>query len=80
MEKNNKKTIHHWCMYDWANSVYSLVITSSIFPAYYEAVTRNADGSDGVEIFGVTLSNTVWYSYALSLSFLVVALIMPRLG
>ena len=26
-------------MYDWANSVYSLVITSSIFPAYYEGVT-----------------------------------------
>jgi len=67
-------------MYDWANSVYNLVITSSIFPAYYEAVTRNADGSDKVELFGITLANTVWYSYALSFSFLVIAILMPMLG
>lgn len=80
MEKNNQKTIHAWCMYDWANSVYSLVITSSIFPAYYEAVTRNSNGFDQVKLFGISLANTVWYSYALSFSFFVIALIMPLLG
>ena len=37
----SKKVINAWCMYDWANSAYNLVITSTIFPAYYEAVTRN---------------------------------------
>jgi len=39
MQTASKKVITGWAMYDGANSVYSLVITSSIFPAYYEAVT-----------------------------------------
>jgi UMF1 family MFS transporter len=47
MEKNNRKTIHAWAMYDWANSSYALVINSAIFPAYYNQVTRQ-DGSDRV--------------------------------
>ena len=47
MIKENKKVINAWCMYDWANSVYSLEITSAIFPAYYKAVTTNK-GIDSV--------------------------------
>jgi len=75
---NDKKVIQAWCMYDWANSVYSLVIISSIFPVYYESVTRS-EGSDLVLFFGFELINTVLYSYALSFSFLVVAAILPLL-
>ena len=37
--KNNKRTIRAWAMFDWANSAYNLVITSTIFPAYYVAIT-----------------------------------------
>ncbi len=66
-------------MYDWANSVYSLVITSSIFPAYYNAVTNNPATHDEVNFFGLKLTNTVLYTYSLSLSFLVVALLSPLL-
>jgi UMF1 family MFS transporter len=44
--KNEKKTINAWCMYDWANSVYSLVISSTIFPVYYNSATNSAFGSD----------------------------------
>ena len=33
-----KKVINAWAMYDWANSAYSLIITSAIFPAYYTAI------------------------------------------
>ena len=67
-------------MYDWANSVYSLVITSAIFPIYYNAVTTAADGSDLVHFFGWKISNSVLYSYSLSFSFLFVAAILPILS
>jgi UMF1 family MFS transporter len=76
---NNPKTVRAWYMYDWANSVYSLVITSSIFPIYYKALTTT-EGSDQVQFFGFTLQNSVLYSYALSFSFLVVAAILPFLS
>jgi len=75
---NDKKVIKAWCMYDWANSVYSLVIISSIFPVYYESVTRN-NNNDIVTFFGYDIINTVLYSYALSFSFLVVASMLPLL-
>jgi len=41
MEKNNKRTIRGWVFYDWANSVYNLVVSSSIFPIFYDVVTTN---------------------------------------
>ena len=78
MELNNKKIVRAWCMFDWANSVYSLVITTAIFPIYYNAVTT-VDGSDVVNFFGFSLVNSVLYSYSLSFSFLVVAAILPLL-
>ena len=79
MELNNKKTIWAWCMYDWANSVYSLVITTAIFPIYYESVTQGVDKSGIVSFFGWELPNTALYSYALSFSFLFTAAILPLL-
>ena len=39
MEKGNKKIIRGWVFYDWANSVYNLVISSAIFPIFYDNVT-----------------------------------------
>jgi MFS transporter, UMF1 family len=76
---NNPKTIRAWCFYDWANSVYSLVITSSIFPIYYKAIAVT-NGTDQVEFFGFTVQNSILYSYALSFSFLLVALMLPILS
>ncbi len=66
-------------MYDWANSVYSLVITSAIFPVYYKSVMRQA-GGDQVSFLGFSLDSSVLYSYALSFSFLVVAVMLPLLS
>jgi UMF1 family MFS transporter len=31
--------------YDWANSVYSLVIATAVFPIYYETVTSSNNGT-----------------------------------
>ena len=78
MQLNNPKIIRAWCSFDWANSVYSLVIISTIFPIYYTSVTT-VEGIDIVEFFGFEFVNSVLYSYALSFSFLIVAAIMPLL-
>ncbi len=41
MESGNKKIIRGWIMYDWANSVYNLVISSAVFPIFYTTITTN---------------------------------------
>ena len=77
LQKGDKKLINSWAFYDWANSVYSLVIATAVFPLYYSAVTKDK------------VVNFLWiewehpdalYSYALSFSFLVVAFISPILS
>ena len=69
-----------WCFYDWANSVYSLVITSTIFPVYFAATTRQANGSNLVSILGFELPSSSLFSYTVSASFLTVALLSPILS
>lgn len=80
MQLNDKKVINAWCFFDWANSAYSLVITTAIFPAYYTAATEAFFGNDTVIFFGIEITNTVLYSYALSVSFLLIALLSPILS
>jgi len=80
MQKNDKRVINAWCMYDWANSVYSLVITTTVFPIYYNAVTKAAFSSELVDFFGLQITNTVLYSYSLSFSFLIIVIISPLLA
>jgi UMF1 family MFS transporter len=77
--KNNKKTIWAWCMFDWANQSYNMVITSTIFPAYYVAVTANAKNGNMVSFFGHKFVNTVLSNFVLGLSYLVVVAILPIL-
>jgi UMF1 family MFS transporter len=81
MQTASKKVINGWAMFDWANSVYNLVITSTIFPAYYEAMTaeRTADGVSYVHFMGREFVNTSLYNYALGFALLIVALILPLL-
>jgi UMF1 family MFS transporter len=79
MQKNNPTVTRAWCFYDWANSVYSLVITSTIFPIYYSAVARNTDGSTWVDFMGLRLQSPVLFSYAVSASFLIIAGLSPFL-
>ena len=76
---NNPRTITAWYMYDWANSVYSLVISSAVFPIYYKEVTT-VNGNDNVVFAGLTIQNSTLYSYALSLSFLMVAFMLTMLS
>jgi MFS transporter, UMF1 family len=82
MPTASKKTINAWAMYDWANSAYNLVITSTIFPAYYVGITAaaNANEKSYVSFFGRRFINTALQDYALALVFLMVAFGSPILS
>ena len=78
IDKNNSivqgdpKVVKAWVMYDWANSVYQLTISSTIFPIYYNSVTRHGDDFV-VSFFGWKVVNTVLYSWAIAAAYLIVA-------
>ena len=80
MQTASKKVVNAWTMYDWANSVYNLVITSTMFPSYYEEITKGPDGKGMVEFMGRSFVNTSLYDYALGFAFLLVALVSPILS
>lgn len=78
MIKGDKKIIRAWTMYDWANSAYSLTITSAVFPAFYVATTMDGPKDLVLERFGVRAAAA--YPWALSVGFLIIALIAPILS
>ena len=79
MQLPRRKMINAWCMYDWANSAYNLVITSTIFPTYFEEITKGRLPNNEVELLGRRYVNTALYNYALAVAFVVVAFMTPIL-
>ncbi|TCK84816.1 MFS transporter [Albibacterium bauzanense] len=75
--KNDKPTIRAWAMFDWANSAYNLVITSTIFPAYYTIITLTEEYGDQVNFFGFSFINTALANYSLAFSYLVMVILLP---
>ncbi|MES2892574.1 MAG: MFS transporter [Bacteroidota bacterium] len=77
-----KKVLNGWAMYDWANSVYNLVITTTFFPAYYAAVTstHNPAFKDGISFLGRNFVNTELKDYVLAVGFIVIAFLSPILS
>ncbi len=69
-----------WCMYDWANSVYNLVITTTFFPIYFAGITKSAYGENTVPLFGRTFKNTALYDYTLAFAYLAIAILLPILS
>lgn len=84
IKKNDKQTIRAWAFYDWANSAYNLVITTAIFPIFYQKMTSSVDANgithEKVRFFGTEFINTEIYSYVVSFSFLIVSAISPILS
>lgn len=78
--RNNKETIKAWAMFDWSNSAYNLVITSTIFPAYYTIITTTQEHGDKVRFFGIEFTNTALSNYALSIAYLIMAILLPVLS
>ncbi len=79
LPKGSKKLLNAWAFYDWANSVYNLVITSAIFPIFYGALFREAN-VEKVAIFGGYIERAPLIIYVTSAAFLVVSLIAPFLS
>ena len=76
-KKGDKKLLRAWVSYDWANSVYFLVITSTIFPLYYGYICGDQTYLD---VFGMQVKNTALISYVTALAFVVIALWSPILS
>ena len=82
---DDPKTIKAWTFYDWANSVFPLVITSAIFPNFYDAVTstKNEAGdiiNHSVTFFGKSFENQNIYSFVYAFALAIVVLISPILS
>jgi UMF1 family MFS transporter len=80
MKTASKKIVTGWAMYDWANSVYNLVITTTFFPAYYAAITSLKNFPDGIVFLGRHFVNTELKDYVLAVGFLLIALLSPILS
>src|SRR5215210_317629 len=83
MQTAEKKVINAWAMYDWANSAYNLVITTTIFPAYYDAITTNkinGVANHKIIFFDHEFESASLYNYAIALAYLIIAVISPILS
>ncbi|SHJ83368.1 MFS transporter [Pseudozobellia thermophila] len=83
--KGSKKLLDAWAFYDWANSVYNLVISSAIFPIFYGALTLVKDEkgtviSDRIEFLGIDFNNDTLISYVTAAAFLAVSFLSPLLS
>lgn len=77
--KGSPKLVHAWAFYDWANSVYSLVIASTIFPIFYGALFRQKE-IDAVQFIGFSIQSEALIPYVTAFGFLIIALISPLLS
>ncbi len=72
---NDKKTINAWAFFDWANSAYALVISTAIFPGYFEEYTPKQ-----ITLGSMEFSNSSLYSFAVSFSYIIIAMLSPLLS
>ncbi|MDA9900598.1 MFS transporter [bacterium] len=81
LERGSKKLINAWAFYDWANSVYPLVISTAVFPIYYSSMASSFANIEGkISFLGALWNPTTLYDYTLAFSFLIVAFISPILS
>lgn len=78
LPKGSKKLLNAWAFYDWANSVYPLVITSAVFPIFYMALF--SIDHPYIHVFGSEVKNSALISFVTAAAFLVVAFISPLLS
>jgi UMF1 family MFS transporter len=79
LQKGDSKLLNAWAFYDWANSVYALVISSTIFPLYYGALFRQKNIEE-IVLFGFSIRSEALISYVTALGFLIIAFISPLLS
>lgn len=70
--KRFSKEEKSWVFYDWANSAYSIIITTAVFPLFYKAAATNA---------GVSAANsTAYLGYTIAIATFILAMLGPILG
>lgn len=72
---NDPRTLNGWALFDWANSAFALVITTAIFPPYFEGVI-----DERFTVLGVDFTNSSWFAYLITFSYLVIAVLSPLLS
>ena len=80
MQTASKKVVNGWAMYDWASSSYNLVITSTIFPTYFESIAVDNPSGTTVTFLGRQFENSALYNYAIAVAMLIVAIMSPLLS
>ncbi len=81
--RDDRRTIKAWTFYDWANSVFPLVITSAIFPNFYDYVTTHQNGEftgHTVSFFGAHFENQNLYSFIYAFALGIVVVLAPILS
>ncbi|WP_309614910.1 MFS transporter [Flavobacterium sp.] len=79
LPKGHPKLLNAWAFYDWANSVYSLVIASAVFPIFYNKLFENRHNLY-IEFFGYNFKNSALISFVTAAAFLCVAVFSPLLS
>ncbi|MBH9966886.1 MFS transporter [[Bacillus] enclensis] len=70
--KRFSKEENSWIFYDWANSAYSIIISTAVFPLFYKAAATNA---------GVSPSDsTAYLGYTVAIATFILAMLSPILG
>jgi UMF1 family MFS transporter len=82
MQTASKKVINGWAMYDWANSVYNLVITTTFFPVMFNMITgpESEKFKGHIPFLGRTFVNTALKDYSLAFAYLIIVLLFPILS
>ena len=75
--KGDIKVLNAWAFYDWANSVYPLVISSAVFPIYYGSLFVD---DLYVELLGFNFKNTALISFLTAFAFVVLSFMTPLLS
>jgi len=73
--KNDKKIIRGWALFDWANSVFALVVATAVFPPYFSSMAP-----DFMQVFGLSIDSNTLYSFSISISYLAIAIMTPILS
>ena len=73
-----KREIFGWAMYDFANSAFATTILAVIFNQYFATVV--AGGEKGVHVLGVRLHGASFFTFSVSLSMAISAVLSPFLG
>ena len=79
LARGDKKLLNAWAFYDWANSVYSLTIVSTIFPIFYGLLFRTA-GLTHIALFGMIIKSTSVIAFVTALAFAMVVVLSPILS